>query len=170
MAILAEELDRRGTGEVIVGWWHTHPGLGAGFMSGTDIATQRRYQSLFPKAVALIVDPIRFTETLNLDDLDLHIYRVSRQQPRDLSFTYVRDPAEVIPDFYQLLLRMAEPVHVILEETWFERMLRELLGHKITTPEFTQELGRFTEAALVFSVVGSLLLITLLSLVALVGW
>jgi len=170
MAVLAEELDRRGTGEVIVGWWHTHPGLGAGFMSGTDIATQERYQSLFPEAVALIVDPIRFIETLNLDDLDLHIYRVDEQQYQDLTFTYVHEPTEVIPDFYRLLLRMEEPVRLVLEETWFERMLRELVGQQVTTPEFTQHLGRFTEAILAFSVVGSILLITVISVVALTGW
>ena len=43
--------------ETIVGWYHSHPGLGL-FMSATDVATQERFQALFPKAVALVVDPI----------------------------------------------------------------------------------------------------------------
>ena len=44
--------------EKIVGWYHSHPNMGT-FMSGTDIDTQRRYQALFPNAVALVIDPKR---------------------------------------------------------------------------------------------------------------
>ena len=44
--------------EKIVGWYHSHPGMGM-FMSSTDIDTQRRYQALFPNAVALVIDPHR---------------------------------------------------------------------------------------------------------------
>jgi proteasome lid subunit RPN8/RPN11 len=44
--------------EKIVGWYHSHPNMGT-FMSSTDIDTQRRYQALFPNAVALVIDPQR---------------------------------------------------------------------------------------------------------------
>lgn len=44
--------------EKIVGWYHSHPNMGC-FMSSTDIDTQRRYQALFPNAVALVIDPQR---------------------------------------------------------------------------------------------------------------
>lgn len=44
--------------EKIVGWYHSHPKMGC-FMSNTDIDTQRRYQALFPNAVALVIDPQR---------------------------------------------------------------------------------------------------------------
>ena len=44
--------------EKIVGWYHSHPKMGC-FMSSTDIDTQRRYQALFPTAVALVIDPQR---------------------------------------------------------------------------------------------------------------
>jgi len=44
--------------EKIVGWYHSHPNFGC-FMSSTDIDTQRRYQALFPNAVALVIDPQR---------------------------------------------------------------------------------------------------------------
>jgi len=44
--------------EKIVGWYHSHPKMGC-FMSSTDIDTQRRYQALFPNAVALVIDPQR---------------------------------------------------------------------------------------------------------------
>ena len=43
-------------GVQIIGWYHTHPGLGV-FLSGTDLRTQRLY---FPSLwnVAVVVDPI----------------------------------------------------------------------------------------------------------------
>lgn len=47
-------------GEVIVGWYHSHPDLGA-FFSGTDQQTQR---TIFPHdySVALVSDPVRDEE------------------------------------------------------------------------------------------------------------
>ena len=40
----------------ICGWYHSHPSYGC-WMSGEDIGTQARYQKLWDKAVALVVDP-----------------------------------------------------------------------------------------------------------------
>jgi proteasome lid subunit RPN8/RPN11 len=167
MALLAEELAEKGTGEVIVGWWHSHPGLGAGFMSGTDVSTQLRYQAFFPDAVALVVDPMRFSESLNLAHLDLHVYTVEGRKAKDLDYVYAHDPKEIIPDLYSLMLTLEAPAHVIFEDTWFERMLRGVFSESITTPEFTMELGRFTEAAVTFGVVCLLLLFVALSLTGL---
>lgn len=169
MANLAEELAERGTGEVIIGWWHTHPGLSASFMSGTDTATQRRYQAFYPEAIAIVVDPVKFSESLALQDLDLHVYRLVDEKPKDFGFNYVREPGEVIPDFYGLLLRLESQEGVPFEDTWFERMLKDVFGQRVTTPEFVDTLGRFLEAAVAFSVVGAMLLIVVLSLAALVG-
>ncbi len=42
----------------IVGWCHSHPSYGV-FLSGTDADTQVRYfQSFFPDAVAMVMDPL----------------------------------------------------------------------------------------------------------------
>jgi proteasome lid subunit RPN8/RPN11 len=41
--------------QVIVGWYHSHPGLGV-FMSGTDRASQRAFYR-HPWSLALVVDP-----------------------------------------------------------------------------------------------------------------
>jgi hypothetical protein len=169
MAILAEELGRRGTGEVIIGWWHTHPGLGAHFMSGTDIATQQRYQAFFPQAVAMVVDPLRFSESLDLEDLDLHIFTVENRKAKNLDFIFVHKPEEVIPDFYSLLLALDSPEHVVFEDTWFERMLLDVLGQRIRTVEFTQRLGSFAEAMVTFGAISILVLFVILSLLSLVS-
>ena len=48
--------DIRKRGYFIVGWYHSHPSYGL-FMSGEDIGTQSRYQRLWKKSVALVVDP-----------------------------------------------------------------------------------------------------------------
>ncbi|MFX1281142.1 MAG: hypothetical protein ACFFA3_17460 [Promethearchaeota archaeon] len=40
----------------ICGWAHSHPSYGC-FMSNEDIGTQARYQKLWNKAVALVIDP-----------------------------------------------------------------------------------------------------------------
>jgi len=40
----------------IVGWYHTHPGLGV-FLSGTDLRTQRLYFAS-PWNIAVVIDPV----------------------------------------------------------------------------------------------------------------
>ncbi len=53
---VATEYGRRGKRKSIVGWYHSHPDLGC-FVSSIDFATQKRFQSLFPDAVGLVIDP-----------------------------------------------------------------------------------------------------------------
>ena len=40
----------------ICGWYHSHPSYGC-FMSKEDLGTQSRYQKLWDKAIALVIDP-----------------------------------------------------------------------------------------------------------------
>ncbi|MHA1231839.1 MAG: tetratricopeptide repeat protein [Candidatus Helarchaeota archaeon] len=47
----------------IVGWYHSHPGIGL-FLSHTDVINHLGYQSVNPKAIALVFD---FTEITELD-------------------------------------------------------------------------------------------------------
>lgn len=42
----------------ICGWYHSHPSYGC-FMSNEDIGTQERYQKLWEKSVALVIDPYK---------------------------------------------------------------------------------------------------------------
>ena len=46
-------------GELIVGWYHTHPGLGV-FLSGPDLFIHQHFFS-DPMQVALVIDPAQFT-------------------------------------------------------------------------------------------------------------
>merc|ERR1712226_567739 len=47
-----------GRPEMVVGWYHSHPGFGC-WLSSTDINTQSSFEALNPRAVALVVDPIQ---------------------------------------------------------------------------------------------------------------
>jgi len=76
-AAFAEKLMEEKTGLYVVGWYHSHPGMGL-FLSGIDVETQRRYQSLFPRAVALVIDPIIYKSTRKASDLRFKVFRVGK--------------------------------------------------------------------------------------------
>jgi 26S proteasome regulatory subunit N11 len=44
--------------EVVVGWYHSHPGFGV-WMSGIDQNTQKSFEKLNDRCVAVVVDPIQ---------------------------------------------------------------------------------------------------------------
>jgi len=56
----------------IVGWYHSHPSYGC-FMSREDLGTQARYQKLWNKAVALVIDPFQ----INGKSFGFEIYRAN---------------------------------------------------------------------------------------------
>ena len=56
LAGVAFDYGRRGKRKSVVGWYHSHPELGC-FVSAIDFETQRRFQSFFPDAIGLIIDP-----------------------------------------------------------------------------------------------------------------
>jgi 26S proteasome regulatory subunit N11 len=51
-------LTQTGRPEMVVGWYHSHPGFGC-WLSSTDINTQSSFEALNSRAVALVVDPIQ---------------------------------------------------------------------------------------------------------------
>ncbi|KAL4002648.1 JAB1/Mov34/MPN/PAD-1 ubiquitin protease family protein [Acanthocheilonema viteae] len=55
---MLDMLSRTGRTEMVVGWYHSHPGFGC-WLSGVDIATQRSFEALSDRAVALVIDPIQ---------------------------------------------------------------------------------------------------------------
>ena len=56
----------------ICGWYHSHPSYGC-FMSREDLGTQARYQKLWEKAIALVIDPYK----INGKSLGFEIYRAN---------------------------------------------------------------------------------------------
>ncbi|CAL1132708.1 unnamed protein product [Cladocopium goreaui] len=57
-AKMLDMLKQTGRPEMVVGWYHSHPGFGCWF-SGTDINTQQSFEQLNPRAVGVVVDPIQ---------------------------------------------------------------------------------------------------------------
>jgi 26S proteasome regulatory subunit N11 len=44
--------------EMVVGWYHSHPGFGC-WLSGVDVNTQQSFEQLNKRAVAVVIDPIQ---------------------------------------------------------------------------------------------------------------
>ncbi|RKO97357.1 hypothetical protein CXG81DRAFT_24462 [Caulochytrium protostelioides] len=55
---MLEMLKQTGRPEMVVGWYHSHPGFGC-WLSSVDINTQQSFEALHPRAVAVVVDPIQ---------------------------------------------------------------------------------------------------------------
>jgi len=55
---MLDMLQQTGRPEMVVGWYHSHPGFGC-WLSGVDINTQSSFEALNPRSVALVVDPIQ---------------------------------------------------------------------------------------------------------------
>merc|ERR1712110_774960 len=57
-ARMLDMLRQTGRPEMVVGWYHSHPGFGC-WLSGVDINTQQSFEALSERAVAVVVDPIQ---------------------------------------------------------------------------------------------------------------
>ncbi|NPE09979.1 MAG: hypothetical protein GNW80_16995 [Asgard group archaeon] len=89
--LIVKEIEKRDGKETIVGFWHTHPGMGL-FLSGTDIATQKIYQALLPEAVAM-------------EDFKAQFFRVDKNdKSQEINFGVLTNPnelLELLTDFVQ---------------------------------------------------------------------
>ncbi|KAJ3410908.1 26S proteasome non-ATPase regulatory subunit 14 [Chytridiales sp. JEL 0842] len=55
---MLDMLKQTGRPEMVVGWYHSHPGFGC-WLSNVDVNTQASFEQLNPRAVAVVVDPIQ---------------------------------------------------------------------------------------------------------------
>eukprot|EP01125_Pyxidicula_operculata_P021197 TRINITY_DN8078_c0_g1_i1.p1 TRINITY_DN8078_c0_g1~~TRINITY_DN8078_c0_g1_i1.p1 ORF type:complete len:325 (+),score=94.45 TRINITY_DN8078_c0_g1_i1:84-977(+) len=55
---MLDMLKQTGRPEMVVGWYHSHPGFGC-WLSAVDQNTQQSFESLNKRAVAVVVDPIQ---------------------------------------------------------------------------------------------------------------
>eukprot|EP00976_Prorocentrum_cordatum_P028883 587385-Prorocentrum_minimum.AAC.1 len=56
--LMLDMLKQTGRSEMVVGWYHSHPGFGC-WLSGVDINTQQSFEALNQRAVAVVIDPIQ---------------------------------------------------------------------------------------------------------------
>merc|ERR1711934_825118 len=55
---MLDMLKQTGRNEMVVGWYHSHPGFGC-WLSGVDINTQQSFEQLNQRAVAVVIDAFR---------------------------------------------------------------------------------------------------------------
>ncbi|MEW5307971.1 MAG: hypothetical protein WDW36_010338 [Sanguina aurantia] len=55
---MLDMLKQTGRPEMVVGWYHSHPGFGC-WLSGVDINTQQSFEALNPRAVSVVIDPVQ---------------------------------------------------------------------------------------------------------------
>ncbi|OXU30921.1 hypothetical protein TSAR_001888 [Trichomalopsis sarcophagae] len=57
-ADMLQMLKQTGRPEMVVGWYHSHPGFGC-WLSNIDINTQQSFEALSKRAIAVVIDPIQ---------------------------------------------------------------------------------------------------------------
>ncbi len=55
---MLDMLKQTGRPEMVVGWYHSHPGFGC-WLSSTDCNTQMSFETLNKRAIAVVIDPIQ---------------------------------------------------------------------------------------------------------------
>merc|ERR550514_2301311 len=55
---MLDMLKQTGREEMVVGWYHSHPGFGC-WLSGVDVNTAQSFEQLNSRAVAIVVDPVQ---------------------------------------------------------------------------------------------------------------
>eukprot|EP01132_Coremiostelium_polycephalum_P001356 gene1356-1712_t len=55
---MLDMLKQTGRNEIVIGWYHSHPGFGC-WLSSVDVNTQQSFEQLQPRAVAVVVDPLQ---------------------------------------------------------------------------------------------------------------
>lgn len=105
-AIIAERLEKEELNEVIIGWYHSHPHMGAHFFSATDVATQKRYEFFLNQAVGLVLDPYKYVMSGQPDDLDIHAWRVGEgDYGSDVPFKIMKDTNKITLNILEHLKR-----------------------------------------------------------------
>ncbi|MFX0184391.1 MAG: Mov34/MPN/PAD-1 family protein [Candidatus Hodarchaeota archaeon] len=110
-------------GEVIVGWAHTHPGLGL-FFSSTDVRTQKLYQQMHPQAFGLVLDPMKITHNFagfnifRVDETGAHTTPVDFFLDEPLDFLKLRE--QLVSELYLMPVVLPEEpiIHSNVEVSW----------------------------------------------------
>ena len=72
----------------LIGWYHSHPGMGAHFFSQTDVNTQKKYQIFFPEAKALVIDPKKKVTKIPFISCDLQAWNVKNNKPEKMKLLF----------------------------------------------------------------------------------
>lgn len=130
MIRVAEKLENRGTSEHIIGWYHSHPRLGANFFSHIDINTQSKYQIFFPQAIGLVIDPYKFSISSNFEDVDCYIYHIQKEKPlMKIKFSINLELKRGLERIYLHLKRLSQNIQSFFKQ--FENFIEKELDGKV---------------------------------------
>ncbi|MHA1649693.1 MAG: Mov34/MPN/PAD-1 family protein [Candidatus Helarchaeota archaeon] len=136
-ALIAERLEQEQLDEVIVGWYHSHPKMGAHFFSATDISTQKRYQYFLPQAVGLVLDPYQYVLSGQIRDMDIHAWKVDEKgSAKDLPYRILEDSNKSILNILEHLKRQKVLESAVTQIIYslnpkLEQSISEILGMNI---------------------------------------
>ena len=83
-AKMLDMLKQTGRPEMVVGWYHSHPGFGC-WLSVVDMNTQQSFEALSARSVAVVIDPIQSVKgKVVIDAFRLigHTMQMTTQEPR----------------------------------------------------------------------------------------
>jgi len=106
-----KEIKKKGL--FICGWYHSHPSYSC-FMSEDDMGTQARYQKLWNRALALVIDPYEIDGT----SLGFQIYRANLKTYKWFSVPYgVQGSLDVkmLPELLQFINPIIDGKAIYLE-------------------------------------------------------
>eukprot|EP01028_Stygiella_incarcerata_P003732 TRINITY_DN17798_c0_g1_i1.p1 TRINITY_DN17798_c0_g1~~TRINITY_DN17798_c0_g1_i1.p1 ORF type:complete len:338 (+),score=88.20 TRINITY_DN17798_c0_g1_i1:147-1160(+) len=89
--------DEVGRGDVVVGWYHSHPGYGP-WLSGIDVQTQMLQQQVGPN-VAIVIDPIQTMSSGKVYIGAFRTYPQGHKEAESISHEYEAIPLDKIKDF-----------------------------------------------------------------------
>ncbi|MHA1229880.1 MAG: Mov34/MPN/PAD-1 family protein [Candidatus Helarchaeota archaeon] len=141
LAKIAEELDSSNIGEKIVGWYHSHPHMGAHFFSSTDIDTQRKYQMFSPQTVGFVIDTSEYLRSGNIEDIDLRCWRVDNRHSISIDYHIISDPQACLRN---LLLHLMEGIEI---DSTVSRIMGSLIPSLEQIPQYNTLHGIKLETA-----------------------
>ncbi|MHA1426199.1 MAG: hypothetical protein ACTSQI_09410 [Candidatus Helarchaeota archaeon] len=97
----------------VCGWYHSHPSYGL-FMSVEDFGTQRRYQKLWERSIALVIDPYLIDGT----NLGFKIFRADLKAHEWFPIPFVIKGAlepSVLPELLQFIYPIVDGKALYLE-------------------------------------------------------
>ncbi|UCE72819.1 MAG: hypothetical protein JSV56_07225 [Methanomassiliicoccales archaeon] len=129
----------------VVGWYHTHPGHGL-FLSPVDKVNQSGYQSMNPKAVALVFDPSKFRDGGELEEY-IKVFRLKEPELREQSdfnevkgIDILQSIPEVVASIYEASTLGAKDHPLILE--YGEEYTKPKAEPETTVPEEKETMER----------------------------
>merc|ERR1712107_764275 len=150
-AKMLDMLKQTGRPEMVVGWYHSHPGFGC-WLSGVDINTQQSFEALSERAVAVVVDPIQSVkgkvviDAFRLINPNRHYYSIAINYRKNeleqqmlmnlnkkswsdgLTLRDYKDPCNLTQNTVEEMLQLAKNYDKALEEE--EKMTPEQLAIK----------------------------------------